>query len=101
MPERSFSTCGRLRDILLDHLRQIDAHFWPGADGLTINAVLAGYPGAAAAGRVPGLAELMRSYPELTTELQAIFSRPDDEAPGPAGWSPGAPPGAAYTCRLD
>jgi len=73
MPEHTDTAHARLHDILLTQLRLIDAHFWPGADGLTIDAVLAGYTQAAAAGQVPGLVELTATYPELTAELEEVF----------------------------
>jgi len=45
--------------------------------------VVAGYPQAAAAGQVPGFAEIAGAYPELTGELSAVFSRHCERAPGP------------------
>jgi hypothetical protein len=42
--------------------------------------MLASYSRAAAAGQVPGRAELLRRHPELTEELEAFF----DRVPSPA-----------------
>jgi hypothetical protein len=89
----------RLHDILLNQLRLIDAHFWPGADGLTIDAVLAGYSQAAAAGQVPGLIELTGTYPELTAELAEVFSQPCARASASTGSEVSFEPGPQ--CRLD
>lgn len=83
MPEHTDDAHLRLHDILLNQLRLIDAHFWPGADGLTIDAVLAGYTQAAAAGQVPGLSELSGTYPELTAELEEVFAHPCERASAP------------------
>ena len=91
----------RLHDILLNQLRLIDAHFWPGADGLTIDAVLAGYTQAAAAGQVPGLVELTGTYPELTAELEEVFAHPCERASFPIDSSSGGPSESGQPCRLD
>ena len=63
-----------LNEILLGHLRMMDANFWPGIDGLTLDVVLACYTRAAAAGHVPGKEELLRRHPELAAELEAFFA---------------------------
>jgi hypothetical protein len=82
-------------------LRLIDAHFWPGADGLTIDAVLSGYTQAAAAGQVPGLVELTGTYPELTAELEEVFAHPCTRLVFPSGSSSGLPNETGPPCRLD
>jgi len=98
-----WSTAGGpcLQTILLDRLRRIDTHYWPGADGLTINVALENYPEAAAAGHVPGLSELASNYPELRQELEKLFGRAKILASRvPAGHS-GAICESAALCRLD
>jgi len=101
MSETSGVLQTRLYDVLLGHLCRIDAHFWPGTDGLTVDAVVAGYPQAAAAGQVPGFAEIAGVYPELTGELNAVFSRHCERAPGPVSRLSGPPFEATRICRLD
>ncbi len=67
--------CGRcLRDVLLAHLQAEGALPWPGADGLTVEEVLADYSVAAALGRVPDQEELRVCYPELGAEIRAFFA---------------------------
>jgi len=63
-----------LNAILLGHLRAMDAHFWPGIDGLTLDVVLDCYCQAAAAGHVPGKEELLNRHPELAEAIAAIFA---------------------------
>jgi hypothetical protein len=63
-----------LRDILLDYLKAEGALPWPGADGLTVEEVLAGYAVAAALGRVPDQEELRLRYPELDPEIRSFFA---------------------------
>jgi hypothetical protein len=101
MLETSEVLHARLYDVLLDHLRRVDAHFWPGTDGLTVDAVVAGYPQAAAAGQVPGLAEIAGAYPELAGELNTVFSWHCKWEPSPPGRISAAPFEATRTCRLD
>ena len=69
------SRSAALNEILLDHLRTIEAHVWPGIDGLTLEVVLDCYAQAASAGQVPGKNELLRQHPELATELEALFAK--------------------------
>ena len=64
-----------LTEILLAYMRAIDAHSWPGSDGLTLDLVLDSYPHAAFVGHVPGKDELLRRHPELANELEALFAR--------------------------
>jgi len=64
-----------LRDVLLDHLQAEGALPWPGADGLTVEEVLASYPVAAGLGRVPDQEELCLRYPELGAEIRSFFAR--------------------------
>jgi hypothetical protein len=66
-----------LSEILLDHLRMINPHSWPGMDGLTLDVVLQSYSQAAASGQVPGKNELLRRHPELSAELEAVFAQPE------------------------
>jgi hypothetical protein len=66
-----------LSEILLDHLRTIDPHFWPGTDGLTLQLVLDSYFQAEVAGQVPGKTELLRQHPELAAELREFFADHD------------------------
>lgn len=61
----------RMLALLLNHLQL--AFCWPGADGLTIQDALGCYRQAAASGRVPGLEELLREYPEWSLDLRAVF----------------------------
>ena len=75
VPEASART-EDLRHLLLDLLREPQAFFWPGADGLTLEEALNGYPAAAAAGRVPGRDELLAGHPELAAELTDFFAAP-------------------------
>jgi hypothetical protein len=63
-----------LNAILLGHLRSMDAHFWPGIDGLTLSVVLDSYCQAAAAGHVPGKEELLQQHPALAEAIAAIFA---------------------------
>lgn len=63
-----------LNAILLGHLRAMDPHFWPGIDGLTLEVVLDSYCHAAAAGHVPGKAELLQRHPGLADAIEALFA---------------------------
>jgi len=71
-----------LNEILLSHLRTIDAHAWPGIDGLTLDVVLDSYTQAALCGQVPGKDELLSRHPELAAELEALFAKTE---PAPSG----------------
>jgi hypothetical protein len=64
----------RLHELLLAHLRAVDAPFWPGADGVTLDEVLLSYPQAAADGLVPDLCALREQHPELAEVLNAFFA---------------------------
>jgi hypothetical protein len=47
---------------------------WPGADGMVVEElVLAEYPAAVAAGRVPGAAELQARHPDLVGAVAALL----------------------------
>jgi len=75
-----------LPEVLLGYLQLQGALPWPGADGLTVDEVLAAYPGAAHLGRVPGLEQLCRRHPELAGAAAAFFRRLLSTAAGlPAG----------------
>jgi len=64
-----------LREVLLDHLQAQGALPWPGADGLTVEEVLASYVVAARRGGVPGQEELCSRYPALGAEVRAFFAQ--------------------------
>jgi len=64
----------RLRELLLSHLQAAQASRWPGADGLTVQEVLAGYAEYARAGWVPDLQELLCRHPELREALLGFFA---------------------------
>ena len=76
----------RMREVLLGYLQAAAVPLWPGADGLTLQDALESYPQAAAAGRVPGLRQLLRDHPALAEELTALFAEHG---------RPGADPSAA------
>lgn len=76
-----------LDEILLDYLRTIDPHWWPGIDGLTLDVVLESYSRAATDGQVPGKHDLLSRHPELARELEALFATTEsvpNRAVGPA-----------------
>jgi hypothetical protein len=64
----------RLHELLLKHLLAANAPQWPGGDGLTLCAVLRGYPQAAADGLVPDLPTLQQRHPELADLLKDFFA---------------------------
>lgn len=64
----------RVQELLLAYLRAADAPHWPGADGVTVDDVLASYPQAAAADLVPDLPALLTSHPELADSLREVFA---------------------------
>lgn len=64
----------QVKAILLGYLQCRAACLWPGGDGLTLDEMLRSYPQAAGAGRVPGLPELLRRFPDLAAALTAWFA---------------------------
>jgi hypothetical protein len=65
-------TC--LRRVLLDLMMSRNALPWPGADGVTVEEVLAAYVPASEQRRVPDQEELIRRHPELTPEIRTFFT---------------------------
>ena len=63
-----------LRQVLLDLMMSRNALPWPGADGVTIEDVLASYILASEQRRVPGQEELIRRHPELAVAIRAFFN---------------------------
>jgi hypothetical protein len=64
----------RLQELLLRHLGSAHIPVWPGADGITLEAVLRNYPQAVADGRVPTLAQLLAEHPDLEQQLAIFFT---------------------------
>ena len=60
-------------NLLAEYLLGLPASSLPGADGLRIADVLAGYEALAAAGRVPTEADLCDRHPHLAARLVAYF----------------------------
>jgi hypothetical protein len=63
----------RLQEVLVGHLLRVVDH-WPGAESMTIEDVLPCYLQAARSGRAPDERELLRTYPELVTEIEIFFA---------------------------
>jgi hypothetical protein len=60
--------------LLAEHLLSAPLFRCPGADGATIEDVVAAeYPAASAAGWVPRLSELTICYPDLSNSLACFF----------------------------
>jgi len=78
-----------LRQILLDLMMDRNALPWPGADGVTVEEVLAAYVPASETRRVPDRDELIRRHPELTSDICSFFtlagSRPEQRGRHGAG----------------
>ncbi len=74
----SSDSCRRLRELLLAYLQAADAPPWPGADGLTLEEVLASYPQWSAAGLVPDLPSLLSRHPDLDAVLREFFTLKKD-----------------------
>jgi hypothetical protein len=70
---RRYALCERL----LGYLQAANVPAWPGADGLTVQEVLATYPRASSAGQVPNLEQLLLEHPNLQEELIAFFAGHD------------------------
>ncbi len=69
-----------LRGVLLDLMMSPNALSWPGADGLTVEDVLAAYIPASEQRRVPDQEELIRRHPELTPEIRTFFTLAGSQA---------------------
>jgi hypothetical protein len=65
----------RLRELLLGYLFAAGLPDWPGADGITLDAMLCLYPRYAAAARVPDRHRLLLGHPELCDEIEAFFQQ--------------------------
>jgi hypothetical protein len=61
--------------LLLGFLFSAGLPDWPGADGMTLDAVLSTYAGYAAVARVPDRQCLLLWYPELREEIADFFTR--------------------------
>jgi hypothetical protein len=70
----------QVKAILLGYLQCRAACVWPGCDSLTLDELLRTYPQFAAAGRVPGLPELLRRFPDLAEALTAWFAEHTPDA---------------------
>ncbi len=70
----SSEKCHLLHELLLAYLQAAGAPPWPGADGLTLQEVLASYPQWSATGLVPDLPSLLQRHPELDEDLRRFFA---------------------------
>jgi hypothetical protein len=61
-----------LLEVILALLEEHAAPRWPGADGLTLDDALAEYAQAAQRGQVPGPEELVRRFPHLAGDIEAM-----------------------------
>jgi hypothetical protein len=67
---------GPLIELLGEYLLASPAGGCPGADGQTVEEVVAAdYPAAVAAGHVPGPVELVRRHPDLAAAIGGFFAR--------------------------
>jgi len=64
----------RSNALLLDWLRRLVPHQWPGGDGFTQEQVLREYAALAAQKLVPDESTLNRLHPELAAELAQFFA---------------------------
>ena len=77
---------GRVAELLAGYLVASGRVAWPGTDGLVVGElVLAEYPAAVAAGRVPGAAELRLRHPDVADEVAAFLGRCETSPTGPGG----------------
>lgn len=81
--------CRCVQELLLVYLRAANAPAWPGADGLTLNAVLDGYAQAAVEGLVPDLPSLRQLHPQLADMLTRFFAEMRTKANSRSDRSPG------------
>ena len=90
-------TSSSVAELLAGYLLASGWVAWPGSDGMVVEElVLAEYPAAAAAGRVPGAAELRARHPDLAGAVAALlgrcgtaptcFGRGDRLGRGAGGW---------------
>jgi hypothetical protein len=70
----SSDKCRLVHELLLGYLQAAGAPPWPGADGLTLEEVLASYPQWSASGLVPDLPSLLQRHPELCEDLSKFFA---------------------------
>lgn len=70
----SSDKCRLVHELLLAYLQIASAPPWPGADGLTLEEVLASYPQWSASGLVPDLPSLLQRHPDLDEDLRRFFA---------------------------